>query len=399
MGEGPRQEVRPGPAVRCASGDIDSQGISILPVRTAADRRAFRLLPFRLYSRDPYWVPPLHRDIKAFLDVRRHPFSGSGSIEYFLARREGLVAGRIAAIENRAHNTHHRDLTGFFGFFETENDPQVAARLLDAAETWVRARGLASLRGPCSPSTNYECGLLVAGEPGPPTLMMPYNPSWYAGLIEAQGFRKVRDLYAFRQDKESSELDRWARLAEKIRARAGVSLRRLDLKSFGREVQAIVEIYHDAWSENWGFVPLNSAEVERMARELRPVIVPWLGAFVMKDGQEVAFYLGLPDYNRVLRHLRGRLFPFGFLRLLRSKNRLDFMRLLLMGVRKEYHHLGLDVLLYDDVVRTCLSRGITSNESSWILEDNLPMINTLERAGARRWRTYRIYEKALEDPS
>jgi hypothetical protein len=203
------------------------------------------------------------------------------------------------------------------------------------------------------------------------------------------------DLLAFHQQEDSSNLERWSRIATRIRERAGVELRRLDLRNFERDVATIVEIYHDAWSHNWGFVPINAAEVRRMAKELRPVIVPWLGAFVMKDGVEVAFSLGLPDYNRVLADLEGRLFPFGWLRLLRARTRIPFMRILLMGVRQSHQSLGLDVLLYDEIVRNCLPRGIRENESSWILETNAPMINTLERAGARRYRTYRLYEKPL----
>lgn len=365
------------------------------PVRTRADRRAFRLLPFRLYAGDPDWVPPLHRDIKAFLDASRHPFGRSGEIAFLLARRDGAVAGRIAAIVNRAHNDYHGERTGFFGFFEAEDDPGVAAALLDAAAGWVSARGMTTIRGPCSPSTNYECGLLVDGDPGPPTLMMPYNPRWYARLIEGCGFVKAMDLYAYRQEAASSDLDRWSRIAERIRQRAGVTMRPLDKRRLDADVRTIVEIYHDAWGRNWGFVPINDEEVRRMASELRPVIVPWLGGFVEKDGRALGFHLGLPDYNRVLIRLRGRLFPFGFLKLLRARTRIPFMRLLLMGVRQDSQHLGLDVLLYDDVVRNCLSRGITANESSWILETNTPMINTLERAGARRSRTYRIYERPV----
>jgi hypothetical protein len=387
---------RAGGSISGSSGRSFRTGeIEVRPVRDRSDRREFRRLPYRIYADDPSWVPPLNRDIAAFLDAGRHPFAGSGTVAFFLARRGASVAGRIAAIENRAHNAFHRDRVGFFGFFECERDPEVAAALFDAAEGWLKERGLESSRGPCSPSTNYECGLFTEGTPGRPVLMMPYNPPWYAGLIEGRGYAKAMDLLAFHQREESSNLERWSRIATRIRERSGVQLRPLDLRKFEREVATIVEIYHDAWSGNWGFVPINAAEVRRMARELRPVIVPWLGAFVMKDGVEVAFSLGLPDYNRVLAGLRGRLFPFGWLRLLRARTRIPFMRILLMGVRQTHQNLGLDVLLYDEIVRNCLSRGIRENESSWILETNLPMINTLERAGARRYRTYRIYEKPL----
>lgn len=372
-----------------------AQAVRVDPVDGRKDRRAFRLLPHRLYAEDPHWVAPPNMDIARFLHpAKKHAFHDSGDIGWMLARRGDRVVGRIAAIENRAHNEHHDDRTGFFGFFETENDPEVAGALLDAAESWVTERGLAALRGPTSPSLNYESGCLIEGEEGPPFLMMPHNPPWYRDLIEASGFSKVMDLYAFYTDEDHHDIERWTRLGDKILKRSQVSLRRFDMGRFDDDVRLIVELFNDAWSRNWGFVPMSEREVAAMAKELRPVFVPWLCAFIMRDDEAIGFWMGLPDYNRVLLKLRGRLLPFGIFKLLRAKKRLDSMRVLLMGIRKEHQNLGLDVALYGDIIRAN-TRGIRSAECSWILETNTPMINTLERAGARRWRTYRMFEKAL----
>ena len=369
--------------------------VRVDPVDGRKDREAFRLLPHRLYAKDPFWVAPPNKDIARFLHPKRkHAFYGSGDIQWMLARRDGRVVGRIAAIENRTHNAHHSDRTGFFGFFEAENDPEVAGALLEAAGAWATDRDLNALRGPTSPSLNYESGCLVDGEPGPPFLMMPHNAPWYAALIEAHGFTKVMDLYAFLAHEDRHDIPRWKRISDKILRRNNLSLRPFDKRRFNEDVNLIIELFNDAWSRNWGFVPLTKLETAALAKELRPIFRPSLCSFLVRDGDAIGFWMGLPDYNRVLLKLRGRLFPFGFLKLLRAKRRIDTMRVMLMGVRKEHQHLGLDACLYGDIIRANES-GIRSAECSWILETNTPMINTLERAGARRWRTYRIYEKPL----
>jgi len=341
-------------------------------------------------------VAPPNIDIKKFLHpARKHPFYDSGDIEWMLARRGDDVVGRIAAIENRAHNDHHDDHVGFFGFFDTEDDPEVSAALFDAAGAWLRARGLTALRGPTSPSLNYESGLLIEGDPGHPTLMMPYNPLWYRRHIESAGFRKEMDLYAFFTNEEGHDIERWERIADRLRSRHQVSIRPLDMSRFEADVRLIVDLFNDAWSRNWGFVPMSQREIDAMAKELKPIVAPWLCSFLIRDGEEVGFWLGIPDYNSVLLKLKGRLFPFGFLKLLRAKRRLSMMRVLLMGVRKEHQHLGLDIALYSDICKTGLGNGVTSAECGWVLETNAAMINTMERAGGRRWRTYRVFERDL----
>ncbi|MAE62810.1 MAG: N-acetyltransferase [Phycisphaeraceae bacterium] len=363
-------------------------------VRTRSDRRTFRLLPHRLYADDPHWVAPLNLDVKAFLSGR-HPYYENGEIAFYLARRGGEVVGRIAAIENRTHNEQKNERGAFFGFFETIDDRDVSRALFDQVAAWARERDLDSLRGPTSPSLNYESGLLVTGEPGPPVLMMPHNPLWYADHVEAHGFRKEMDLDAFWLDREIIDLDRWDRLSGRILARNQVTTRLLDMSRFEDEVRLVMDIFNDAWSENWGFVPLSQREFDALAKELKQGVHPGLGSFLVREGREIGFWIGLPDYNRILIELKGRLLPFGWLKLLRAKRRLDAMRVLLMGVRKEHQHLGLDSGLYANIVKQGFEHDIHGAECSWILETNKPMANTLTRVGARKYRSYRIFRRVL----
>lgn len=369
--------------------------LCVTPVRSRKDRIAFRRLPFDLYRDDPHWVPPLNRDIAGFLNLRQHPFYDDGEAGFFVARRGPRTVGRIAAIRNGAHNRYHDDRTGFFGFYEATDDQEVAGALLDAATEWLRGHDLSSIRGPFSPSTNYVSGLLVGGEPGPPAFMMPHNPLHYGDQLEAWGLTKAMDLLAFDLNQEAITAKRWTRVSRRVSNRVGCTMRPLDLSRFKEEVRTMIDVYHDAWADNWGFVPMSPGEVSHMAAEMRPVIHPNYCAFIMKDGQEIGFYLGLPDYNQVLIHLQGRLFPFGIVRLLRARKRLDRLRLLLMGVRREFQSLGLDALLYEHAFTTGLEKGVFSCEASWILETNSSMVNAMERGGARQIRRYRIYEKPL----
>ncbi len=369
--------------------------VSVRPVLTARDRRAFIDLPHRLYAGDPNWVPPLSRDIQGFLDSPRHPIAADADLAFFLAERDQRIVGRIGVCHNHAHLRHHQDGAGFFGFFEVEDDPHVSAALLERARQWLRERGLTVLRGPCSPSTNYECGLFIEGDPGPPVLMMAYNPAYYARHLEGFGLSKAQDLLAYVLEREHTDVARWDRLAERVATRTGATIRRLDFSRFAEEVRLINLLYQDAWGDNWGFVPMNQAEMDRMAKELRPLVLGWATTFITLNGEDVGFRLSLPDYNRVLIRLRGRLFPFGFLRVLWAKSRIPFHRCLLMGIAKQYRHLGLDALLYRDITEQSFQHGVPASEASWLLESNQAMVNTAQRAGGRLSRRYRIYEMPI----
>jgi GNAT superfamily N-acetyltransferase len=346
------------------------------------------------------WVPPLRGEVKALLDRRRNPFFEHAEAEYFLAERAGRVVGRIAAIANHLHNQTHGDRVGFFGFFETEEDAEVAGALLHAAAAWARARGFDTLRGPASFSTNDECGVLVDGFDTPNTLMMPHNPPWYGGLLEGAGFRKAKDLLVYQggaMDRPVETPERLRRAASVLLGRLGLTLRTFRLGEFRAEVELIKELYNRCWERNWGFVPMTDREIEHLATQFRPVVIPELIPIVEKDGVPVGFGLVLPDLNEVLRTNRsGRLFP-AVLKLLWAlrTGRFRRARILLLGVVPEYRGKGLDAVLYEHIWRTGTGRGITWGEAGWILEDNPAMNLALEKMGFAVYKTYRLYDRAL----
>jgi hypothetical protein len=364
------------------------------------DLRRFIRLAWRENERDPMWVPPLFGSVKKVLDRRKHPFHRHADVAYFLAERNGRAVGRIAAIVNHRHNEFHAERTGFFGLFESDDDREVARALLDSAAEWLRVRGMERVRGPFNFSTNDEIsspGVLIEGFDTPPTIMMSHNPPYYARLIEAAGFEKVKDLLAYWLEAEGLEPpERLSRGAERLAKRAGVTVRSLDMKRFPAEVAAIKSVYNSAWSRNWGFVPMTDAEFDSMARELKPIVDPHLCLLVEAGGKPVGFSLALPDFNRALKKLpSGRLFPFGIFRLLWEKRRIDRARSITLGFTPGYQHLGLGALLYLRTWQVGLARGYPRGEASWILEDNFDMRHPLENMGARVYKRYRIYERAL----
>lgn len=371
--------------------------MSVRPVRGARDLRTFIGLPYRLHAHDPLWVPPLRRDVAALLDRRRNPFFEHAEAEYFLAERQGQVVGRIAAISNRLHNETHADHVGFFGFFESVNDQAVATALLDTAGAWVRDRGHDMMRGPASFSTNDECGLLVWGFDTPPTLMMPHNPEWYPTLLEGAGCVGVKDLLVYEGGSEqgSTAPDRIARATDLITKRLGVTLRPMDLRRFDAEVAVIKGLYNACWERNWGFIPMTEAEIDHLAAQFRPVVVPDCVPFVEKDGVPIAFGLALPDLNAVFRHNRGgHLLPV-LPRLLWNlrRERIRRARILLLGILPEWRGKGLDAVLYHWIWTRAGQHNMTWGEAGWILEDNHAMNAGLVKMGFTHYKTLRMYDR------
>ncbi len=374
--------------------------VTVTPVRSASDLRRFIALPYRLYRDDPLWAPPLRRDVRILLSRRRNPFFEHAEAEYFLARRNGAVVGRVAAVANRLHNEFHGDRVGFFGFFEAEADPSITGRLLDAAAAWLARRGFDTMRGPASFSTNDECGLLVDGFGTPPAILMPHNPRWYPGLLEGAGLRPVKDLLVYQggsMERETPLPDRLTRGVELIRRRLGLSLRPLSLRAFPAEVERIKRLYNRSWERNWGFIPLTDHEIDHLAAQFKPVVVPDLAPFLEKDGEPIGFALALPDLNVSLRRNRGGWFLPGALRLLRDlrTGRINRMRILLLGVLPEYRGKGLDALLYHWMWEKGLQHGITWAEAGWILEENTAMNAGLLKIGFTVYKTYRLYDRPL----
>jgi len=372
--------------------------IRVEPVVDRAGLDAFIDLPWGLYRDDPDWVPPLKRDMRTAFDPSKHPFHRHSEAQPFLALRGGEPVGRICAIRNRNHEAFHREAVGFFGFFESVDDAGVAAALLDTAREWLRERGLAVMRGPTSFSTNEVTGLFVEGADGPPVVMMAYNPPYYPRLLEGYGFGKARDLYAWMvassdPDYPGAEPEYLVRAEKIVRRRLDVRVRPIEMARFGEELESVRALYNAAWEDNWSFVPMTDDEFDFMAAELKPIVEPSLALFVDNAaGDPIAFALAVPDFNYVLKRLDGKLFPFGIVKALYHRRKIETMRVLILGVLEEHRGKGIDALLYLALFRNGTELGITRAELSWILEDNQKMNQAIERMGGRVYRTYRLYD-------
>lgn len=367
--------------------------ISIKPIYDKADLKIFILLPWDIYKGDSNWVAPLIMDQKKLLDPQSNPFFQHAQMQCFLAFKDGTPAGRIAAIINDNHNQFHQEKTGFFGFFESRNDPEVAKALFEAAENWVSEKGMERLRGPTNPSTNDTCGLLVDAFDSPPVVMMSYNPPYYLDLIEACGLQKAKDLFAYYLEDANFGKEKIKRVIDIVKKRHNVEIQSFNMKNFYQDVELVKKIYNEAWEKNWGFVPMTDAEMDHMAKELKPVVVPELAMFAFIENKPVGFSLSLPDLNQALGKINGRLFPFGLAKVLWYSRKIDMLRVIILGIQKEYRKSGIDALFYLETRERGVGRGINRGEFSWILEDNFPMRNTLEKFGSRIYKTYRLFDK------
>lgn len=357
--------------------------------------RDFLRLPWEIYRNDPHWAPPLLSEVRKLL-ATSHPFHRHAETELFIARRAGAPVGRISACVNRAHLETHGDGAGFWGFFECADDIEAAAALFDAASTWLRQRSMKVSRGPCSFSTNEECGLLVHGFHEPPTFMMAYNPPRYAALVESCGFVKAKDLWAWLLERGAfTPPEKMWRVAQRIREREGVVVRSVDMTRLKEELGLLREVYNAAWSKNWGFVPMSAAEFDAVAADFRRIVRPELLLFAEVQGKSAGFSLALPDYNFVLKDLNGSLFPFGWLKWLLRAPKIPRIRYITMGIVPEYQRRGIDSIFYLETLERALKLGYQSCELSWILEDNAVMNNTIEAFGAKRTKVYRIYERPV----
>jgi hypothetical protein len=326
-----------------------------------------------------------------------HPFFDNAEIVTLLAEREGRAVGRLAVLINHVHNRKYNEQRGFFGFFECVNDAIVARSLFEAAHAWLRQRGMTAVRGPVNPSLNYTCGLLVDGFDRPPCFLMTYNPPYYAALVESCGFAKSQDLYAYEMD-----TSRLAVLTARYKPAVLAALesfklvfRPFDPGKYQQQTETYLDIYNRSLEGTWGFTPLQPREARHIAGELRQVIVPELAVFAEIGGQPIGAVLTLLDYNQILRKLNGRLFPFGFVRLLTGRRHITAARVMAINMVPGYQSAGLGIVLLDNLVVAVAKWGIECYEFSWVLESNVRSRGTLERAGVKRTKTYRIYDKIL----
>lgn len=375
--------------------------LELRTVTTRRDLRRFVDLPWKLYdaTTHPQWVPPLRMAVYDALDRKGNPFYRDADRELLLAVRDGQVVGRIAAIENWAHNRFHQDRVGFWGFFECIDDQDVAGALFAAAGRWLAERGLDVMRGPMNPSTNYECGLLVEGFENRPTFMTAWNPPYYATLCARAGLEKAKDLLAFwfPAAEPGYALPVFVeRQAERARERGRITFRDLDPRHFDREVAACWDIYNDAWERNWGFVPMSRPEFEHMAKDMKQLLWPQLAFMASVDGVPAGFMLALPDYNEVLiRNRSGRLFPTGLLRMLRGKRTIRTARVMALGVKASFRSRSILALFTHEVMRRGLAMGKTGAEASWLLEDNQLIVKPMRAMGARERMRWRVYDLPL----
>lgn len=341
------------------------------------------------------FVPLLRSDVATLIDPKKHPFHEHAKTELFLARdKSGKVVGRIAAARNFLHEKMHNEAVGFFGFFETERDPAIAAALLDSASEWLAAEGLTTMRGPASFSLNEECGLLVDGFDTPPMVMMPHNPPWYAEVLEEAGMRKTKDLLAYIRigSEPKQRLIDFERVA---RERYDVTVRKFDKSKFAEEVERIRTLYNAAWEKNWGFVPMTEAEFNFIAKQMKPVADFDFVAFAYVRGELAGFALALPDLNQALKHMGGRLLPFGWAKGLWHGRNIHAVRVLTLGVLPKYRRTGAAEMLYLYLMRTAFRKGITRSEFSWILEDNHAIRTAMENIDGVVYKRYRLYDRAI----
>ncbi len=368
--------------------------VTIHAVQSRSEQREFIKFAWDLYRGDPNWVPPLLMSLKELLGYKPHPFYENGEIQTFLARSAGKVVGRIAAIIDRAHNATHQEQRGMLGFFESIDDLQVSQALFDAARSWLRNKGMTCLRGPLNPALNYECALLIDGFDSPPTFLMTYNKDYYARHFEAYGFQKSQDLYAFwgHVNMLDSLDPKLLSIATQVQERFKITVRPSSKATFAGDIQSFLEIYNRALPGTWGFVPLSSAEVKQIAAGLKLLIVPELVRIAEHEGKAVGAVFGLLDYNPIIKQIDGRLFPFGFLKILFGRKKLTRVRLVSTNVLPEYQRFGLPLVMMQSLLESAMAWGIQEGEFSWVLESNHLSRATLERGGAKLFKTYRIYD-------
>src|SRR6188474_2000133 len=370
--------------------------VTIRPVGNRRELKRFVKVPFALHRDRPQWVAPLIFERMQFLDRAKNPFFEHAEAEYFLAERDGEPLGRITAQIDRRWDEFQGGSDAMFGFFETAEDPEVAAALLEAAAEWARGRGRGRLLGPMDFTTNDEIGVLIEGFERRPMILENWHPPFYKGLIEANGFAKAMDLLMwelqFGDLKEGERFDPAIHAAaEKALREEGVRIRNISLGNLANEMRAFSEVYNEAWGDNWGFVPASDAEIEFHAKLLKQVLDEDWAYIAEKDGEPVGAALTLPDINQALAGLHGRLLPFGWARFLLAKRKIDQLRVFALGVKHAYRHSGVAAGLYLKHLETAQKPGtIEGGEMGWILETNGPMNRAMEGMGGRVVKKYRV---------
>ncbi|MGB2712006.1 MAG: hypothetical protein WBC33_10865, partial [Conexibacter sp.] len=370
-------------------------GLDVRPVASKRDLTTFIKLPWRLYRNEPKWVPPLVFERRQFLDRSKNPWFEHGEAEYFIAWRDGRAVGRITAQVDRLFNEFQDNTWGLFGFFECEDDPEAAAALLDAAETWLRARGRDRMVGPMDFTMNDECGVLVEGFERPPIILTNWTHAYYPALLEGAGLTKAMDTLMWElrisgRDKVHPAI--WT-MAERVESKHGITVRPMRKKDIHAEIDRFLEVYNAAWEKNWGFSPLTEQEVRHYAKTLKPFLDEHWAFIAEKDGETVGAALTIPDYNQVLKRMNGHLLPFGWLKFLWYNRKIDRVRVFALGVKREWQHTGVAARFYQLHFDSAEVTPQTYGEMGWILETNSSMNRAMEGMGGEVVRRYRLYER------
>ena len=376
----------------------DNKPLTIKPVTGRYTQRRFFKMPWSIYQDDPAWVPPLIMDLEHQF-APENPYFAHARMQSWLAFRGTRAVGRISAQIDRLHLEYQHEQCGFFGMLEAEDRSETFAALLNTAQAWLQAQGMKSIMGPFNLSINQECGLLTSGFESPPYIMMGHAKPYYSRRISEQGYSPRKELLAYTVRTDFTPPR--AMLALTRRVKKNIHIRPLNRSRFNEELQIIGDIFNDAWSENWGFIPLTKAELEAMGKDLKLLVDKQFIQIAEVDGQPAAMIVALPNINEIITDLNGRLLPLGWLKLLwRLKvKHPKTVRIALMGVKKQYQHqligAALAFLVIDAVRHRVIKKGVTDVEMSWILEDNREMRKFLEAAGSRISKRYTIYHKEI----
>lgn len=370
--------------------------VKVLPVTSSKMLMQFIMLPFELYKDDKNWVAPLIGEQKKFFDPKKNPYYKHSEVMLYLAYQNEKVVGRISAHSNTEHNKEHNENIGFFGFFECINSQEVADLLFQTAYDWNKSHGFTSMRGPMNFSVNQECGLLIDGFDSPPMIMMRHDMKYYQDLFDKAGMQKTMDLYAYLSIRTEMP-ERIDRVAAAIERRTGVTIRSLakDKKQRRKDIETVFEIYTKAWEYNWGNVPMTKDEFDHIVDELLPLADPELVFIAEKNGIPAGFSLAMPNFNEVLQVMHGKVNPLTLFKAWRAQKRIGSARVITMGVIKEFQGHGIDTLFYYYSYKNGIPKGYIRGEFSWVLENNTMMIRVAEMLDAEKYKTYRLYDKAI----
>ena len=377
-----------------------SASFTIRPVTSRKDRRRFIDFPYTFYADYPAWVPPLRSETAKAINPKKNAFFEHGAMQLFLAERaDGTVIGRVAGIINGMHLKKYEDGNGFFGFFECIEDYEVAKALLDAASDWLQSKGMTGMRGPANPSLNDIAGLLVEGFEHSPAIMMPYNPQYYVDFLMQYGFEEAMIMWAYFIHYKYLTIDKLYRGVQLLhRKYPGMKLRNIDMKRFEADAAIIRDIYNDAWSNNWGHVPLTKNEFAQLAKDLKQILDPSICFILEENGEPIGFSVSLPNINQALKHVKnGRLLPTGLFKLLLRGHfgGINECRTALMGIRKTHQKRGLDAILNVAIMEEGPANGYPASEMSWVLDSNPRLKNGLLKAGGTPEKRYVMLEKTL----